>query len=236
MPHIFTNRRRLHDLTGDREDLKRQFRWETINAVIYKLGGAVFIAGSILFFPALDAHRDLGCWIFFVGSVLYLVVTVHDLAEVRRNWKSSGTHDRWAKLEYAAAVSYVLGTVLFTVGSVFFLSFVARDLAGAWFFVWGSFLFVVGACINVLQIARADSMLTLHLMNLTAVAFVVGSVLFTLASVPYLWDFESSADYLTLNKFMAWQYLLGSILFFMGGIFNYWRAYVVIRRALSEQG
>jgi hypothetical protein len=35
---------------------------------------------------------------------------------------------------------------------------------------------------------------------------------------------------------MAWQYLLGSILFFMGGIFNYWRAYVVIRRALSEQG
>ncbi|MFP4658169.1 MAG: YrhK family protein, partial [Desulfonatronovibrionaceae bacterium] len=138
MPHIFTNRPRLLDLTGDREDIKKQFRWETINAVIYKLGGAVFIAGSILFFPAMDAHRDLGCWIFFAGSVLYLVVTVHDLAEVLRNWKSTDRHDRWAKLEYAAAASYVLGTVLFTVGGVFFLSFVARDLTGAWFFVWGS--------------------------------------------------------------------------------------------------
>ncbi|MFO7816665.1 MAG: YrhK family protein [Thermodesulfobacteriota bacterium] len=235
MPHIFTNRPRLHDLTADRKDLKKQFRWETINAIIYKLGGLVFIAGSILFFPALDAHRDLGCWIFFVGSVFYLVVTAHDLAEVRYNWKSMDAHDRWAKFEYSAALSYFWGTVLFTVGSIFFLSFVDLAIPGAWFFVLGSFLFVLGACINVLQIAKADTMLTLHLMNLTAVAFVVGSVLFTLASIPYLWDFESASDHLTLNKFMAWQYLIGSVLFFMGGVFNYWRAYVIIHRAISAE-
>ena len=45
---MFTNRHRIHDLTKDRTDLKAQFRWETINAVIYKIGGVVFIIGSIL--------------------------------------------------------------------------------------------------------------------------------------------------------------------------------------------
>ena len=35
MPHLFINRRRLHDLTSDRADLRAQFQWETINAVLY---------------------------------------------------------------------------------------------------------------------------------------------------------------------------------------------------------
>ena len=51
MPHMFTNRPRLHDLTRDRADLRAHFRWETINAVLYIIGGIVFIIGSILFFP-----------------------------------------------------------------------------------------------------------------------------------------------------------------------------------------
>ena len=43
MPHLFTNRPRMHDLTASSADLRAQFRWETINAVAYKLGGLVFI-------------------------------------------------------------------------------------------------------------------------------------------------------------------------------------------------
>lgn len=121
MPHMFTNRPRLHDLTKGRQDLRSQFRWETINAVLYKIGGLMFIVGSIFFFPRYEAYADLGAWVFFVGSLLYLVVTVHDLAEVRHHWRLSKTHDRDTILEYAAAASYVWGTVLFTVGSIFSL-------------------------------------------------------------------------------------------------------------------
>jgi hypothetical protein len=55
MPHLFTHRPRLHDLTASSADARAQFRWETINAVAYKLGGLVFVIGSILFFPAFDA-------------------------------------------------------------------------------------------------------------------------------------------------------------------------------------
>jgi hypothetical protein len=230
---MFINRPRLHDLNKDHEDLKAQFRWETINAVIYKVGGLVFIAGSVLFFPRFEAYADLGAWIFFGGSLLYLAVTVHDLAEVRRHWWIEKHHDRETVLEYAAAASYVWGTVLFTVGSVFFLSDVGWFRAGAWCFVIGSLLFVLGASINVLQIVQAQSLRTLQLMNLTAVSFVVGSVLFTVASIPYLWDVEAAVDRNLLYAFLAWQYLVGSILFFAGGVFNYWRAYLVMRGAIE---
>ena len=152
MPHMFTNRPRIHDLTSSRADLRAQFRWETINAVLYKVGGLIFIAGSVLFFPRFEAYADAGAWTFFAGAgVLYLIVTGHDYLEVRRHWRDPGARDRSEKLEYTAAASYLVGTVLFTVGSVFFLSYVGWYTAGAWCFIIGSLLFVLGACVNVLQ-------------------------------------------------------------------------------------
>jgi hypothetical protein len=67
-----------------------------------------------------------------------------------------------------------------------------------------SLLFVFGACINVLQIIQADNRLTLlQLMNLTAVTFVVGSVLFAVASVPYLWEVPTPSVQVTLYSFLA---------------------------------
>jgi len=233
MPHMFTSRPRLHDLTKGRQDLRSQFRWETINAVLYKIGGLMFIVGSIFFFPRYEAYADLGAWVFFAGSLLYLVVTVHDLAEVRHYWRLSETHDRDNVFEYVAAASYVWGTVLFTVGSVFFLSAVGWLKAGAWCFVIGSLLFVVGACINVLQIVKSSSIKILQLMNLTAITFIVGAVLFTVASVPYLWNVAAKSDRITLYAFLAWQYLVGSVLFFLGGVFNYLRIYKVMHDEIA---
>jgi len=232
---MFTNRSRIHDLTRDRSDLRAQFRWETINAVFYKVGGLVFIIGSILFFPRFEAYADIGAWTFFIGSLLYLVVTVHDLLEVRQAWRQHRRHDRDKLMEYIAAASYVWGTVLFTVGSIFFLSAVGWFTAGAWCFIIGSLLFVTGACINVLQIVQADNLQTLQLMNLTAVTFVVGSVLFTVASIPYLWDVDNPSLKTTLYAFLAWQYLIGSVLFFLGGVFNYWRAYLLVRAEMKRR-
>jgi len=233
MPHLFTNRPRLHDLTASSADIRAQFCWETINAVAYKLGGLVFIIGSILFFPAFEAYADVGAWTFFAGSLIYLLVTVHDLLEVRRNWRESSVPRTGRVLDSIAALSYVWGTILFTVGSIFFLSAVGWVTAGAWTFVIGSLLFVLGACVNVLQIVRADSKLTLQLMNLTALTFVVGSVLFAVASIPYLWQAAPDPFERTLYAFLAWQYLVGSLLFFIGGLFNYWRAYVVVRSEIA---
>lgn len=235
MPHLFTNRERLHNIVMQDGDLRSEFRWESINATAYQAGGVLFMAGSVCFFPAMAAWGDVGAWIFFVGSLLYLLVTGHDMAEVVRHMRR---HDRsptvWTRLEAGAAFCYLVGTVLFLLGSVFFLSNIDMTAAGAWCFVSGSGLFVVGAVINVLQIMREDNILILQCMNLTALTFVVGSVIFILASIPYLWELSSTQDKRTIDNFLAWQFLVGSALFFFGGLFNYWRAYLVVQRARAK--
>ena len=234
MPHLFVNRPRLHDLTSGSAQLKAQFRWETINAVVYKIGGVVFIVGSVLFFPRFEAYANIGAWAFFFGSLLYLVVTGHDMAEAVRYRRRIVRPTLASDVELVAAAAYLIGTILFIVGSIFFLSQVGWVIAGAWCFVIGSLMFLLGAGINVLQIVQAKSVKTLQLMNLTAVSFVVGSVLFTVASVPYLWS-VAPEDRETLYGFLAWQYLIGSSLFLLGGIFNYWRAYLVIKSEIAAQ-
>ena len=158
MPHLFVNRPRLHDLTSGSADLRAQFRWETINAVLYKIGGVVFIVGSVLFFPRFEAYADVGAATFFFGSLLYLVVTGHDVVEAVRYRRSLARGTLASDLELVAAASYLVGTILFTVGSIFFLSQVGWVIVGAWCFVIGSLMFVLGACINVLQIIKAESL------------------------------------------------------------------------------
>jgi hypothetical protein len=235
MAHLFVNRPRLHALTSEADELFAQFRWETANAIIYLAGGIIFVAGSVLFFPQFHRFGELGAWIFLFGSLLYLAVTGHDLAEaVRHRWtRAKNTIE--ANLEVVAAFSYLSGTILFTLGSAYFVVGDLYYAAGGWCFVTGSLLFVLGACINVLQIVQARSLVTLQLMNLTAVSFVVGSVLFTVASVPYLWDLHSADDRQMLYSFLAWQYLVGSMLFLLGGIFNYRRAWILIHEEMDSR-
>ena len=227
MPHLFVNRPRHFNVLDSAEELRSDFRWETLNASLYVIGGGIFIAGSFFFFPRLEEYQDTGCLLFFLGSLLYLVVTTHDMLEVRRakplasRWKGNPTG------EWISAASYWIGTVLFTAGSVFFSSLLHWFELGAWTFIIGSALFVLGAGVNVVEIVRAKTLLTLQLMNLTAVSFLVGSVLFTVASVPYLWALDTDADTVKLYGFLAWEYLTGSTLFLLGGLLNHWRAYLV---------
>jgi len=236
MPHLITERPRLLDLTKGRDNLRAQFRWETINAIFYKLGGLTFVVGSLFFFPALAPLMDIGVWTFFGGSLLYLTVTAHDMIEVLRNWRSQQTHDQNARLEVTAAGAYLIGTLLFVAGSLLFLSFIDRIDAGAWCFIIGSLLFVLGAAINVLQVPEKSHRSNLQLVNLTAVTFVTGSVLFTVASIPYLWNVPTTAASEVLDRFLASQYLVGSLLFLLGGITNYLRAYLFIRDRMQQQG
>lgn len=234
MPHLFTNRPRQHAVFGEEPTRRHHFRWETFNAAAYQIGGILFIAGSIFFFPALEAEMNIGAAIFIAGSILYLVVTGHDMLEVMIHRRSISTAPTvFDRLETWAATAYLVGTVLFTIGSVFFLSVVSLYTAGAWCFVIGSLLFVFGATVNVLEIVQAGDMLTMQLMNLTALTFVTGSLLFTVASIPYLWQVHSSSDRRILDAFLAWQYLAGSLLFLLGGVFNYWRAYTVAQHHMA---
>jgi hypothetical protein len=234
MPHIFSNRQRILNLTANKKELRAQFRWETINAIAYKVGGLLFVIGSFFFFPSRAEYASIGGWIFLAASLIYLTVNIHDMAEIRRHWKNQSFHSVEIKLEYFAGISYLSGTLCFLFGRI--CSFPAVDwlIPGTWLFIIGSLLFVLGAVANVLLIVKAESTPLLELMNLTAITFILGSVLYGLASIPYLWAFESQNDHLQILNFLAWQYLIGSLLFFLGGIFNYWRAYLLVQKAINH--
>ncbi|RJS92390.1 YrhK family protein [Salinisphaera sp. Q1T1-3] len=237
MPHLFTNRPRVPSREPDTETLDLSWLWETRNALLYELGGVLFIVGSALFLPRFEAWQDIGAWLFFVGSLVYLVVLIDDLLETSHFWPKPRPISISRLLEVAALWCYIVGTLLFTAGSLFFLSWWGWRTTGAWTFVIGSALFVVGACLNVLMIIRASSVITLQLMNLIAVMFIAGSLLFLVASVPYLWQFEAEADRQVVHGFLAWQYLAGSGLFLIGGLLNHYRSHLVLnhrRQAIAR--
>lgn len=232
MPHHFVNRPRLLALV--RRPSERADRdWESVSAIVYLVGGAMFIWGSVLFLPGLSAKANEGAWIFIVGSVLYLFVTGHDAIEVVRYRRQLTTPPTlWDRLETWSAGTYLLGTVLFLVGSVLFLAAVDRIDLGSLCFIIGSALFVAGATVDVLRIGRAPDRRLLQLMNLTAITFVTGSVLFLVASVPYLFSLGTATDERLVAAMSAAQYIWGSILFLLGGAFNFRRSALVAGRPL----
>lgn len=235
MPHVFSNRRRILNLTANKKELRSQFRWETINAIAYKIGGLLFVVGSYFLFPSQAEYAHIGGWLFLAASLTYLVVNVHDLAEIRRFWKSHNSHSGDELLEYIAGISYLMGTLSFVFGRLCSFPSIAWYDTSAWLFIAGSLLFVLGAGVNVYLVVKAESVQLLQLMNLTSISFIIGSVLYALASVPYLLAFESANDHLLVKNFLAWQYMIGSLLFMLGGMSNYWRAYILVQRKIEKQ-
>jgi hypothetical protein len=137
------------------------------------------------------------------------------------------------RLDLAASLIYVCGSILFIVGSVVFLPAVEHPKSGAVLFIVGSVLFAVGALINMVQIfeshdGAAASLTTALLANLTAAFYLIGSTMFGVASVPYLFDFEDTTDANLIYTFLGWNYILGSVAFTIGGTMNYLRARILL--------
>lgn len=225
MPHLITHRPRVSNLSSGDEHSESHRLWETINAFSYKLGGLGFVGGSVFFFPALSDYLTVGDWLFFAGSVLYLLVTGHDLLEVMKYWRNRETDSFADHIEFIAAWSYVLGSALFVAGSLLFLPSLDMIGAGAWCFIIGSVLFVLGGFVNILQVVEAPSLIYMQLFNVTVAMFLVGSALFVVASVPYLWELHEPAKH-EVTTFAAAQFLFASVLFFVGGICVYYRKLV----------
>ncbi|WP_227368830.1 YrhK family protein [Halomonas sp. M20] len=225
MPHLITHRPRVSDLSSKDPHSRTHEIWETVNAYSYKLGGLAFVFGSIFFFPALSQYLVIGDWLFFTGSLVYLLVTGHDLLEVLKYWRMHSTRSFADYIEYVAAWSYVLGSALFTVGSLCFLPSLEAVAIGSWSFIIGSVLFVIGGFANLLQVVEAPSMIYMQLFNITVAQFILGSGLFTIASIPYLWHLDAAAER-QVTTLAASSFLFASVLFFLGGVCIYYRKLV----------
>jgi len=233
MPHLFTNRPRQYTLFSEKTLGISYFNLELTNGILYIIGGITFVIGSVFFLPQYEELLDIGAWIFFGGSIVYLIVTVQDVWESLNYLRSQPFLTIWDWLEFLAANVYIIGTILFIVGSLFFLSEVDMIAAGSWCFIIGSLLFLVGACINIIEILQATSLIKLQLLNITAITFALGSTLFLVASIPYLWQPIDMQEQWLLFSYVAWEYIVGSFLFLLGGIINYYRVYRNFKDLLS---
>lgn len=231
MPHLITHRPRVTNLASNNENAASHKKWETFNAIAYEVGGATFVGGSICFFPQLSSWLGVGGWLFFVGSVLYLSVTGHDLLEVRKYWRTHNTNTFADKIEATTALAYVTGSLLFALGSLAFLPSIGLDVTGVWLFVVGSVLFMLGGFINMLQVVEAPSLIYMQLFNLTVAQFIVGSALFLAATIPYLWHLGPGAQ-TQVETFSAARFLFASVLFFTGAIAIYYRK--LVRKRLES--
>eukprot|EP00951_Prasinocladus_malaysianus_P046343 scaffold637506_cov42-Prasinocladus_malaysianus.AAC.1 len=77
---------------------------------------------------------------------------------------------KWKKIEWIVSAFYTAACSLYIVGSsFFFLILYNRYHAGAWMFVWGSVLFMIGAIINMQQLYIVTSSFSVQLLNATAI-------------------------------------------------------------------
>lgn len=225
MPHLVTHRPRLHNLASDDETSPSHKQWETVSAFSYEIGGVTFVVGSVCFLPSMSDYFALGGWLFLVGSILYLMVTGHEFFEVLKYWRRHPTETFANRIEYIAASCYALGSLLFTVGSVCFLPSVDATVLGVWLFIVGSVLFLVGGFINILQVVEAPSLIYMQLFNFTIAQFIVGSGLFLVATIPYLWHLGHAAQ-TQVDTFAAAQFIFASVMFLAGGMAIYYRKLV----------
>lgn len=233
MPHLFTNRPRQYTLFTQKALGVSYLNWELANGILYIVGGITFVIGSVFFLPRYEELLDVGAWIFFGGSIVYLIVTAQDLWESLNYLRSQPLLTIWDWLEFLAANVYIIGTILFIAGSLFFLSEVDMIVTGSWCFIIGSLLFLVGACINIIEILQASSLIKLQLLNITAITFALGSTLFLVASIPYLWQPIDMQEQWLLFTYVAWEYIVGSALFLLGGMINSYRLYRNFKDFLS---
>ncbi|MFC0269373.1 YrhK family protein [Kushneria aurantia] len=227
MPHMVASRRRMYSPTSSADDRNAHSRWETFNARTYMLGGLGFILASVLFLPSLSAFHALAAWLFFAASLCYLLVTTHDLYETLRYWYHHHHLGLSGVGELVAVTSYFVASVLFALGSLYFLPGWGWDALGAWCFIIGSVLFLVGAFLNLPQLVKSPTGISMVLFNLTLVTFLIGSTLFLVATIPYLMHFDSQHTSDEVFRLAVGQFIAASILFLFGGIFMFWRLYMM---------
>lgn len=233
MPHLFTNRQRQHNIFKKLPAGSANLSWEQANAWLYIFGGLGFTLGSLCFLPVLEPqYGDTGAWLFFASSLIYLIVVVHDLIETTQYYLNRKNPDPYKKLEGFSVWIYTLGSLLFSVGSLMFYSEIDRISMGSWCFITGSLLFVIGACFNVMQISYTKSRKAMQLLNAVAITFIVGSIGFTMASIPYLWK-VSATDQELIYRFTASVFTMSSLCFVAGGIFNFKRVKLVAAKDSS---
>eukprot|EP00747_Dinoflagellata_sp_TGD_P064444 gnl/TRDRNA2_/TRDRNA2_153908_c0_seq1.p1 gnl/TRDRNA2_/TRDRNA2_153908_c0~~gnl/TRDRNA2_/TRDRNA2_153908_c0_seq1.p1 ORF type:complete len:266 (+),score=50.02 gnl/TRDRNA2_/TRDRNA2_153908_c0_seq1:137-934(+) len=147
--------------------------YESMENAHYLFGSFVFLAGTILYWPEEARHRHIewmktfslgyyfGLWraefegaiLFIVGSVLFAMAAFVNGLNHNHPWDNASS-----KMMTASTSLYMVGGVLFAMGSVAFLPDLGcnhqMEMIGAVMFIVGSIVYTFGGLINVARTFR----------------------------------------------------------------------------------
>merc|ERR550514_772362 len=149
------------------------YSYESMENVNFLLGSVIFLAGTILYWPEEARHRHIewmktfsigyyfGLWraefegaiLFIVGSVLFAMAAFVNGLNHQHPWDSASS-----KAMTASTSLYMIGGVLFAMGSVAFLPDLGcnhqMEMIGAVMFIVGSIVYTLGGLVNVARTFR----------------------------------------------------------------------------------
>jgi len=221
------------------------------------IAAVIFVIGSVCFLPQYSKEVELfilGCNIFVVASIQYVVISGLGLAEAVNH------HGTVWTFEGMEGVGWVVGSVVFLIGTILYFPDRETCAKGASEMsvptpenmgdphqdvchslaqhinknskeFWGTILFISGSCIFVIAIffnALGQSRFDHPLERMVAVIsfnYMMGSLLFCMGSIAFLPNVGCGPEMVTIG---AWMFIIGSAFFVVGSVISCWRTYKML--------
>lgn len=240
MPHLITDRlRELPECPcAGRVAVKRS---ESIACALTIeafdiLAGVIFVVGSVCFLPSYAKDLTVfmwGCILFVLGSVIYLLICTVTYYEAIME-------KGFMTFEACENALYWLGSLVFTIGTILYwpkeahtrgieqmksyslgvyFNFFSPEFEGSILFILGSCIFALAAFVNGLS-QRCFDTVEGQILTATTSFYMIGSLLFVMGSVAFLPDLGCDETMLAIG---AWNFIVGSLFFVVGGILSLWR-------------
>mmetsp|Transcript_41508 Transcript_41508/g.72931 ORF Transcript_41508/g.72931 Transcript_41508/m.72931 type:complete len:257 (-) Transcript_41508:96-866(-) len=250
MPHLLIERLREFPTLGSFTFPFNRKEYPTgafVLEVLDIIAGVLFVIGSICFLPPYSDDIDVflaGCGLFVVGGIFYLVVCACSFFEAL-------FLKGLATLEASENALYLVGSWLFLVGTFLYWPAEAHyrhietfkdmtlgayfnlfdpEFEGTLFFIIGSVMFAFGAFFNALNQREFDEFTSKLLSAITSL-YLGGSLLFAMGSVAFLPNMGCGKQMQILG---AWGFIIGSVLYLIGGCLSLWRTTWITRHPELE--
>ena len=114
----------------------------TYNGLLYVFANTLFLIGSILFVPSLTSVITVipGITLFIVGSVIFVLAPLYNIYRAIDLRAKRLITQKHMKITIGMALFYIIGSLAFVIGSVYFLPSLYQNFSVT-FFVWGSVCF-----------------------------------------------------------------------------------------------
>lgn len=247
MPHLLIERLRHTPLVVCFPSRKESPLYAYCIEFLDILAGVVFVWGSVCFLPhwAKDLHTFLlGCVLFVVGAAIYCMICSFTVAEALLE-KGFASFETWENALYlGGSWIFLAGTILYwpskahyeyinelkeySLGQYFNLF--EPEFEGTLLFMIGSAMFAFAAYFNALSQQRFDEW-TSRMLTAISSLYMAGSILFVMGSVAFLPHLGCSEQMVEIG---AWMFIVGSVLYLIGGLLSLWRTHIVVNSSSDE--